>query len=148
MKTKCLCKLIFMGESRSHLERNVCALLDIINVHGRDDRNVWWIRRIFLLQNHEDRNAYFDANRVIIIVFFHLKQVPILLLIGLWARSWPKLDVLLLDNYLTLCMFTKSSIEGIDMFTFCRIYVSNCLPIEVKKYDMYCRKKWEKWYIL
>ena len=38
-------------------------------------------------------------------------------------------------------MFTKSSIEGIDMFTFCRIYASNCLPIEVKKYDMYCRKK-------
>ena len=65
-------------------------------------------------------------------------------IIGLWARFWPKLDVLLLDNYLTLCMFTKSSIEGIDMFTFCRIYASNCLPIEVKKYDMYCRKKWEK----
>ena len=77
---------------------------------------------------------------------------PINTLIGLRARFWRKLDDQLLDNYLTFCMFTKSSIEGIDMFTFCRIYTSNCLPIEIKKYDMYCRKKWEKktwkkWYI-
>ena len=62
-----------------------------------------------------------------IVQMFYLRRTSksIRRLIGPRARFWQKLEVLLLDNYLTLCMFTKSSIEGIDMFTFCRIYTSN-----------------------